>query len=686
MHKYLSDYYCQGDYDHLCSLVVELGMELPYEYLNGWYTIIIIIITLQLSSEEEQFKFLPPDEEPVIPKKQRKRAKKAIKHIAATLTTKEEEEEETPGCCERLKCCRRKAREKLIEEEEEEITPSTELTPEMQKASSQGLNMIKEIIFPSLPAVLQDLWVYLELAISIIAFAFGLVDIFPIEDSFAFNYSYLTLATISLILALIDGFIYFFQLGSCARGIRSCRERFGKKSQGEDDLEEEEEEDDEENRPRKCCRMNKKWKDTFITWFELGRNLLTELLLYPLLMFDMVDFITDDGYDLSGSTAVGRTDFSLFVIGGFYLILSVYIMRIFMVAGSMISMIRIPTNKATKGDNSDTILLIKFCAHVLGQIIVHLMVVLVIGAKINNENRSVTANSTNSSSSDDDTNASPFLITAMVLGWIIPLAGVVVFFVVNYYWMKEFSIGFWLNMISLLQGESFAEAVFGGEGLSSTKDKALDFVEKTQYMKVKKQLKRFKAPSVWTKIFFPVRVPVTALSGLLYDIALLAFIACLMLTYKNGKVEFAVFTDDIIMTVAFMISVTTIIIANIHVLILLNLVLLLFMLFISLAVAIVAFVSPFILLVYFPLVACLGYFMICYEGGSALKKQRQPKDDINGQLNGDSVKKSDLSHKQSNLDGIVLENIDSIFSDNVLKKSELGIKEDSVDSKCESIV
>ena len=604
------------------------------------------------------------------------------------MTTKEEEEEEeeTTGCCERLKCCRRKAKEKLIKEEEEEITPSTELTPEMQKASSQGHSMIKEIIFPSLPAVLQDLWVFLELAISIIAFVFGLIDIFPIEDSLAFNYSYLTLATISLILALIDGFIYFFQLGSCARGIRSCRKKFRRKSQEGDDPEEEDEDDDNENEPKKCCRLSKKWKDRFNTWFEFGRNLLTELLLYPLLMFDMVDFITGDGYDLSGTDAYDKTDFSLFVFGGFYLILSVYIMRIFMVAGSMISLIRIPTNKATKGDNSDTILLIKFCAHVLGQIIVHLMVVLVIGAKINNENRSVTANSTNSSSSDDDTNASPFLITAMVLGWIIPLAGVVVFFVVNYYWMKEFSIGFWLNMISLLQGESFAEAVFGGEGLSATKEKALDFVEKTQYMKVKKQLKRFKAPSVWTKIFFPVRVPVTALSGLLYDIALLAFIACLMLTYKNGKVEFAVFSDDIIMTATFMISVTTIILANIHVLILLNVVLLLFVLFISLAVAIVAFVSPFILLIYFPFVAFLGYYLLFYECGSCLKTKEHLKGGNNCRLNGDSTKKKGLSHMESNLDNIVFESIESVFSDNVSKNLEPDIKKESIDSKCESIV
>ena len=594
----------------------------------------------------------------------------------------EEEEKETRGCCEHLKCCRR--REKAEEEEEEEITPSTELSPEMQKASSQGLNMLKSIVFPSLPALLQDLWVYLELMISIVAFAFGILDIFPIEDGLAFNYTYFGLAAISMILALIDAFIYFFQLGSCARGVRACRRMLKNRKQGEDEQEEEESEEFDENAPKKCCRLNKKWLERFNTWFELGRNILTELLLYPLLIFDMFDFITDAGFRPEGP--MGQADFSLFIIGGFYLILAVYIMRIFMVAGSMISLIRLPANKNATGNENDTSLLIKFCAHVLGQIVVHLMVILVVGVKINNENREamemmdtnmtlfdgnetmMMMNASVADGEDDEgfnINASPFLITAIVLGAIIPLAGVSAFFVVNYYWMKEFSIGFWLNMISLLQGESFAETVFGGDGLSATKDKALDFVEKSQYKKVKKQLKRFKAPSIWTKFLFPTRVPLTAISGLLYDIALLAFIACLMLTYENGTVKVVIFTDDDIMTGVFMISVTTIILANLHVLILLNLVLLMVVLIFALAFAIAAFLSPLLLFIYFPSVACLGYFMICYDGRSSSKtKQKRPRG----------------SKKMTNK-----ENGESIVLENMQVYVDLDRKEDTLDTKYHSL-
>ena len=594
-----------------------------------------MLILIMSRSDDDPFTFIPRDQDPTnkMPKKEKQRAKKAMKNTVKALVAEpktEEEQERKPSCLERLNCCRRQKEEK---EEIEKVTPSTEISPEMQKASNEGLNMVKNIVFPSLPALLQDLWVYLELAISIIAFAFGLLDIFPIEDGLAFNYTYFGLATISMILALIDGFIYFFQLGSCARGIHACR-KILRERKGEDNEEEDKDEDENNDEQKKCCGLSKKWRERFNTWFEFGRNLLTELLLYPLIIIDMFDFITGTGYQPEGD--IGRTDFSLFVIGGFYLILSVYIMRIFMVAGSMLSLIRIPTNKAA-GEGSDTSLLIKFCTHVLGQIIVHLMVILIIATKINNENPSlndmITSLSMNMSTDgnytmmmnmtggeeDSGMRASPFLIIAIVLGWIIPVAGVSAFFVVNYYWMKEFSIGFWVNMISLLQGESFAETVFGGEG-DAPKQKALEFVEKSQYKKVKKQLERFKGPSVWTKFFFPARVPVTAISGLLYDIALLTFIACLMLTYEDGSVRLVIFKDDTIMTVVFVISVTTIILANIHILILLNIVLFTVVLILAIAAVIAAFLSPVLLLVYFPSVACLGYFILFYEAGSSLKK------------------------------------------------------------------
>ena len=559
------------------------------------------------------------------------------------------------------------------------IKPSTEITPEMQKASSQGWSMVRKIIFPALPAVLQDLWVYLELVISIVAFILSVIGFAKNEQQKISDSLQTALASLGMILALIDAYFYFIQSGSIARGVKACQKKWKKRRQLQarynheplqqetkeveslqEDVKEIEndntEESEEGDGEKKHCRLSKKWKEHFDVWFELVRTILSELLLYPLIIFDMFGFITDATYDVVNESE-NETDFSLFVVGGFYLILGVYIMRVFIVAGSMISLIRLPkyqdtaTNASSAGTSKSNPILIVFCVHVLGQIVVHLLVILVVAAKINNEHRALqilnTFNETGAELNLPD-DASPFLILAVLLGWIVPICGVLMFFVVNYYWMKEFSIGFWLNMVSLLQGESFAETVFGGGGLSMTKEKALDFVEKSHYKKVKKQLKRFKATSFWTKFYFPVRVPLTAFCGLLYDIALLSLVACLLLTYipEEGIIRLVVFTGDNIMTTMFVISVTVIIIANIHLIVLLNTVLLVVILILAIAIAIAFFVSPLILCIYFPSVALIGYCMICIEPSKISKKSARHEEEKAAEeiINSPAFKMNELSN------------------------------------------
>ena len=585
------------------------------------------------------------------------RATKAVKHVAAKTSkltelleprapNEQEEKIKKNNCCEILLscCCCRKSSKPAQLGDQEVTTPSTEITPEMQRASSQGWSMMKTIMFPVLPPILQDLWVYLELIISIAAFVLSVIGFAQSEERSITDSLQVVLSSLSIILALIDAYLYFIQLGSIARGVRSCRKWWKKRRQterdrelleevkeieeydidgGDDKLKECEGEESDGER-RWCCRVSNKWKDRFDTWFELVRTILSELILYPLIMFDMFAFITDAMYDVVDDPSNAQ-DFSFFVVGSFYLILGVYVMRVFIVAGSMISLIRLPKyrdgeKRASNSGNaisySSSPILVVFCVHVLGQIAVHLLAVLAVSAKINNEH--VTLSQLNNETGAElslPKGSSPFLILAIVLGWIIPICGVLMFFVVNYYWMKEYTISFWLNMISLLQQESFAETVFGGSGLSMTKEKVMDFVEKSKYEKVKKQLKRFKATSLWTKFFFPIRVPLAALCGLLYNIALLSLIACLMLTYisEEGTVKFVVFTGDNVMTTIFVISVAVIILANIHLLVLLNTVLLVVIVILVIAIAIAVFLSPIILCVYFPSVALTGYAILCIE-------------------------------------------------------------------------
>ena len=538
-----------------------------------------------------------------MPPKVRARSVKALLKITKT----EKDKKDKRSCFKRNK--------------DQDLTPSelsaTALTPELENASNEGWNFIKTVAFPSIPAVLQDFWVYLELFITVVAFCLGTSQQFPIEQNFLFQYSHFALTSLALILALIDAYIYFVEIGSCARAIRYYKSKVSKST-------EKEEEDDNPQFKTKTC-FTVQTKEKFLMFFEIGRNVVTELILYPILILDLFSFETEQTYN--PSDALGRLDYGLFIIGSFYLILAVYIMRSVVVIGSMVSLIRLPTNSKSASSS----ILVKFCFHACGQIAVHLIIVLVIGAKINTE---ISMNMTTSANVSDDSDpiimASPFLWMSIVLGWLLPLAGTTAFFIVNYYWLREFSIDFWINMVSLLQGASFAESVFGGEGegISETKEKTLEFVEESGYATVKQHLVKFKSPHWSTKFFYPAKIPVAAMCGVVYDICLIAFIVSLILTYEDGTVKSVVLQGDDTYTIIFFISVIVILLANLHILFLLNSLLILLVL----ALAIVSFFAVFVILpvllfIYLPVVGLLGYSLLVKHLFTSNKKNIEAVDE-----------------------------------------------------------
>ena len=576
----------------------------------------------------------------------------------------------------------------------------------MKKASSQGFNMLKKVFFPSMPTLLQDLWVYLELVISLFAFAFGFVDYSTgTGTQRTFNLLYLVLAIISTILALIDGFLYFFNVGYSAKLIRYIWRKIKARRQGQDPEAATEQGEEEEGNKKVCgCipRLPKKWLTRFDQFFELGRNIVSELLLYPLLVCDLFDFVALGGAQPEDST--DRVNFGLFCIGSFYLVLAVYIMRMVTIIGTIISLLRIPIQSAG-GQKEYINLMIRFCVYAVCQIGVHLFAVLVVAAKIRNENPVPLLED------DDPINVSPFLWVVMFLGWVIPMVGIFVFFTVNYYWTQQFTIGFWVDMISLLQGQGFAEAVFGGEGASATreaaehlveeveqelttpkhktllsedehqtedehktpspeaepktpppeaepktpspeaepktpspepepktispeaKQKTLDFVEKSGLKDVKKQLKIFKSSSFWIKFIHPVKLPLHCISGLIYNVLLITFAVSIGLTYDNENGVRLILYEDQFLLGAFVAIEVFLVLANFHLMILINLTLLVMLVIAILAAAYIVLSLPFILL-YMPIMCIFGYYKfwrsfskdaeLFYESGTLEPEDMKP--------------------------------------------------------------
>ena len=431
----------------------------------------------------------------------------------------------------------------------------------LKKATQRGANVAKKAFFPSMPHVLQDLWVFTELAVTIAAFVLSCLE-FNVGKVQTPNDKYtlaaFVLSTVNLILALIDWFLYFFQAGSCA----SCVNKLIKKAIGLCKKKEKAEEAGEEEDDRCCKLLSRKTIERLNNWFELSRNILSELLIYPLLMCDLIGFIYFRGYSRQNlSQTSGRNDFSLFIIGQLYLVIAVYIMRTFMIVTTLFILNRMPVDFS--GSRKDYIsLIMNFGIHAIFQIVIHFTIIIAISFKMDHEFMH-----------GSDVQFSPFLWYMIVSGWFLPLVGIAAFFLVNYYWVQEFSVAFFIDMMSMLQGEGFAEVVFGGEGVEASKEKAMDFVDKIQLVDSKNQfndLKKNKDNTFSTKILFPLKMPVVAGMAFLYDILFLSFIACFFLEFENGQLVFILFESEE-SNIIFLVIAVVLLVCNIQMLLVINL-------------------------------------------------------------------------------------------------------------------
>ena len=431
----------------------------------------------------------------------------------------------------------------------------TKRTDFLIRARKIGFKMIPQLLFPALPKLARDIWVFGEFFITLFQFLFALISTnYRTSVNRLFTGIYLTLSTINFILACIDAFLYFYELGSCRSIFESLKEMRNKKQKAtanEIALEELQQEEIVELENKKVyykwIRLSEKRKQQLNIWFELIRTILSELLIYPLIIFDLFDAVGIGFVD-------DKQNLSLFVIGSFYLVLAVYIARVAMSIMTLLTLRRLLLHSKTSPSNIRFIL--RFLIHIITQVIVHISCVIAVGIKIRQEN----------SGDGESYNASPILWAVMIGGWVIPFLGVVSFFIVNYYWMQQFATGIYVEMISLLQTPSVAESLFQSKSEMSqeTEERSKQFLEKMQHKKVQEEYENeVDTTSRFSKLIHPLKVPGFIFLCILYNLFLGTFLACLLLTYDNGNVS--VVSLDEFEGIALVVLIIIITIANIHI-------------------------------------------------------------------------------------------------------------------------
>ena len=150
---------------------------------------------------------------------------------------------------------------------------------------------------------------------------------------------------------------------------------------------------------------------------------------------------------------------------------------------------------------------------------------------------------------------------------------------------------------------------------------------------VKKQLKIFKSSSFWIKFIHPVKLPLHCISGLIYNVLLITFAVSIGLTYDNENGVRLILYEDQFLLGAFVAIEVFLVLANFHLMILINLTLLVMLVIAILAAAYIVLSLPFILL-YMPIMCIFGYYKfwrsfskdaeLFYESGTLEPEDMKP--------------------------------------------------------------
>ena len=411
---------------------------------------------------------------------------------------------------------------------------------DLLRAKNLGARLVPNLLFPALPRLLRDLWVFIELFVTFFQFSLALGGISE-SNNVVVTVFYITLSTINFILACIDGFLYFYELGSCALLYKSIKTQFNKAMTEENDRlseindknkeddqngMEQQEQSDEKTRKCKCIHLSEKRRQQLNTWFELIRTILSEFLLYPLIVFDLFDVVRKDFLG-------DRINVTLFMFGNFYLVTSVYIMRAVMLILTLRTIRGLLSR--TQTGSSNIRFFIRFVVHTLFQVLVHLSCVGAVGIKIYRENRD-----------DDEYHSSPILWIVMFGGWIVPFLGIFFFFISNNFWIQQFSTGVFIEMISLLEGPNVSDVLF--EGTSDIENQAAEksrqILEKVNVEGIRDEYKsEMLSVHLLSKLIYPLKVPLMFILSLVYFVILLVFEICLLLKYDNGTLSLVNLSD-----------------------------------------------------------------------------------------------------------------------------------------------
>ena len=405
----------------------------------------------------------------------------------------------------------------------------------LQKGSEAGRAIFQEIIFPLIRPFTRDLIAISEFLVGLTGLILSIVS-FALGNNAAYNILHLVLAILSTLLGLIDMLVSLKFSAAFAKVIKKLRSRTV--WQPGNDTEENQNREKDSKEP---SFLKKGW--------DTGRVLVSEAILYPLLVCDLIEFIVDKGYEVDEPSDV--VNLILFIISSVSLIFYVYIVRLGVLIAMVIHLQKCrqlnpeqkkaldewsAKNKVTteKGDELDPTTATKarnfqiyFILHVMGQMAAQIMMIVAVSLKIADDNRNRTL--------DDQLHISNELWFMLVAGYIMPFLGILSFFVPTFYWVYEHENGLCLDILSLLNMPGIDHVLFPDgdeikEACESIRKIALKLNDGN---KLRESFKELRNVDFGKKLSYAFRNPFLVAACLVYSFAQLAFVVTAIVAIQN---------------------------------------------------------------------------------------------------------------------------------------------------------
>ena len=482
-------------------------------------------------------------------------------------------------CCQACTCspsalCRNPCRRSSAGESDR-ITPLEIMTPVLRQGRAAGWRMWKKFAFPLVNNIVRDVWIVTQLLFTLTALALSAATISHGKNK-NFDIFHLSLSAFSTALATIDAISNLSHCKSCKQCKKKCSSQQNANTGQE-------------------CRK----------YLDMVRMLASELILYTLLICSMFGFIT--GKPWKSKEAKDIISVILFCLSLLGMVLYVYVLRI-VILGYLIKFVH--QQRKPKSNNpaywqrydydpdfskSGLYFQVYFFVHVLGQMIAQILSLIAIGAKIENDipencmgpniqyvNEScIGAKTPDVSGPCSDGNiqydnrscdcgcaiqVSGFLWYMLASGYVLPICGILTFFIVTYYWVQEFPIGICLDVLSLLRMPNVNTIFYPNESTAKVRKKVDELQKCLSSSSLKQQFMSMRNKAVLSdKFLFPFKSPARITLSIIYGSLQFGFILCASHAIINGQVQQMILTNDEGWIIFYALSVAFGVLANIYV-------------------------------------------------------------------------------------------------------------------------